>query len=92
MTTRCQDKYLMRLWERPQIATLQILYYMPDYRNLLQEFVWQTNDHVPDFPRIHRFLWYWKDNIDATIHSIEVSHIDLHGHTRYINGKDFRII
>ena len=82
----------MRLWERPQIATLQILYYMPDYRNLLQEFVWQTNDHVPNFPRIHKFLWYWKDNIEATIHSIEVSHIDLHGHTRYINGKDFRIL
>lgn len=75
-----------------RIATIQILYYRPDYTSLLQEFVWQTQDLVPEFPRIHKFLWYWKHNIQATVHSIELSHCDTTGRTHYINGKDFRII
>jgi len=79
-------------WDRQRIATLQILYYRPDYTSLLQEFVWQTEDVVPEFPRIHRFLHHWKYNIEATVHSITVAHTDPFGHTKYINAlQQFRI-
>ena len=50
-------------------------YWLPDYNNILQEFLWQTNDVVPTIPRVHKFLHYWKRNIDATINTIEVSYV-----------------
>ena len=58
---------------RKSIVTVDILYWMPDYDNILQEFVWQTKDVVPEIPRVHRFLDYWHKNIDAVISEIKVA-------------------
>ena len=52
---------------RNTIVTLNVLYWMPDYKNVLQEFIWQTSDIKPEYPRVHRFLNYWHDNIEAVI-------------------------
>ena len=38
---------------------IRIYYYMPDYTSLLQEFNWVTEDVVPEYPRIKKFLTYW---------------------------------
>ena len=43
-----------------RLTTAQVLYYMPDSPSLLQEFVWQTLDLAPEFPRVHRFLGFWR--------------------------------
>ena len=58
---------------RKSIVTVDILYWMPDYTNVLQEFVWQTSDIVPGYPRVHRFLIYWKENIEAVISKVRVA-------------------
>jgi len=58
---------------RKSIVTVDILYWMPDYTNVLQEFVWQTSDIVPGYPRVHRFLIYWKENIEAVISEVRVA-------------------
>lgn len=55
------------------VVTLQVYYYIPDYENIVQEFLWQTQDIVPEIPRVHKFLNFWKDNIDATIKDINVA-------------------
>ena len=47
-------------------------YSMPDYQNVLQQFIWQTDDVRPEYPRVHKFLNYWHDNIDAVIEEIEI--------------------
>ena len=39
-------------------ASVQVVYYIPDYLNLVNEFIWQTRDQLPDYPRIERFLDY----------------------------------
>ena len=57
-----------------QPVVLRVHYWMPDYNNLLQEFMWQFLDVVPEYPRTHHFLNYWKDNIEAVIHTVEVTH------------------
>lgn len=57
-----------------KLTTLQILYYMPDYSNLLNEFTWQFLDLHPNFPRAHKFLLHWKDNVDASIREINIAH------------------
>ena len=58
---------------RKSLVTVDIFYWMPDYENILQQFVWQTKDVVPDIPRVHKFLNYWHNNIDAVISEIKVA-------------------
>jgi len=58
---------------KKSLVTVDILYWMPDYRNVLQEFIWQTNDIIPEIPRVHKFLNFWNNNIDAVISEIRVA-------------------
>lgn len=58
-------------------VTVGIYYYMPDYASLINEFWWQHMDIVPELPRTHKFLNFWKDNIDAVIKEVCVSHSHL---------------
>lgn len=74
-------------WGDWRVTTIQIYYWIPDHKDLLQEFVWQTEDLIPEFPRVHKFLWHWKNNIIAPIESIQLSHSDHFGKTEYINCK-----
>ena len=46
---------------------------MPDYKHILQEFIWQTGDVRPEYPRVYRFLNYWHDNIEAVISEIYIA-------------------
>ncbi|MBL8551764.1 MAG: hypothetical protein JNJ73_17380 [Hyphomonadaceae bacterium] len=56
-----------------RLTTAEVLYYMPDHPALIQSFVWQTLDLAPKYPRIHRFLDYWKREIEAVIHSVRLA-------------------
>ena len=55
-----------------RLTTAEVIYYMPDHPSLLQRFQWQTLDIAPDFPRVREFLDYWRREIDAVIHSVNV--------------------
>ncbi|HRO03026.1 MAG TPA: protein usg [Terricaulis sp.] len=67
-----EDELRLRLagW---RLATAEVLYYMPDHPSLLQSFIWQTLDLAPDYPRLHRFLEFWRREIDAAIHSVRLA-------------------
>ena len=52
------------------IVLVNISYWLPDYNNIIQEFTWQTGDISPTYPRVNKFLHYWKDNIDAVINDV----------------------
>ena len=56
---------------------------MPDYLNLVNEFIWQTRDQLPDYPRIERFLEYWDKNIDGPIKEVFIHDQD---------QKNFRVV
>ena len=53
---------------------VRVYYYVPDYTSIINEFTWQTIDIAPKFPRVTRFLDYWRTNIDAVIKEIELAH------------------
>ena len=57
---------------RKTLVTLNVFYWMPDYENILQQFIWQTMDVKPKYPRVYRFLDYWHNNIDAVVNEIEI--------------------
>jgi uncharacterized protein Usg len=56
-----------------RLTTAEVLYYMPDHPALLQSFLWQTLDEAPDFPRVQKFLEFWRREIDAVIHSVAIT-------------------
>ncbi|MBS0410161.1 MAG: Usg family protein [Proteobacteria bacterium] len=64
---------LVRQLGGERLTTAEVLYYMPDHPALLQRFLWQTLDFAPGFPRVHKFLDFWRAEIDAVIHSVTVS-------------------
>jgi uncharacterized protein Usg len=73
---------------KKEIVTIDIFYYQPDYQSLIQQFIWQTEDQLPQLSRIHRFLWFWKHNIDAVIKEIHLS-VNEKGHSSYRGIDDF---
>jgi uncharacterized protein Usg len=57
-----------------EIVSVDIFYYLPDYPLLLGEFYWQTDDYWPEIPRVHRFLGYWRSNIEAIVQQVYIQH------------------
>ena len=51
----------------PQIVTVEVLYSMPDYKHVVQVFVWQTDDVPPELPRVNKFIEFWKENLDGAL-------------------------
>ena len=58
------------------VATVQVVYYIPDHLHIVNEFMWQTEDQIPEYPRITRFLDYWDKNIDGPIKETDMGIID----------------
>ena len=56
------------------LTTAVILYRLPDYRSILQTFVWQDYDLLPDLPRLSGFLQFWERELDGPLHSVKVAH------------------
>ena len=65
------------------LSTVQIHYYLPDHPSLLQAFVMQQYDLAPTFPELDRFLAYWRREIEAVLHSVQVAHKNLIGPTEW---------
>ena len=36
--------------------------------------MWQTQDLAPKYPRLLKFLDFWRTEIDAVIHSVRIAH------------------
>ncbi len=62
-----------------RLTTAEVLYYMPDHPSLVQSFLWQTQDLAPRYPRLIRFLDFWRAEIDAVIHTVRIAHRGLIG-------------
>ncbi len=56
-----------------RLTTARILYHMPDYEALLQEYIWQDYDLAPQFPTLSKFLDFWSREIDGKLHSVYVA-------------------
>ncbi|MFP4312961.1 MAG: Usg family protein [Alphaproteobacteria bacterium] len=56
-----------------RLTTAKILYHMPDYTELLQEFLWQDYDIAPKYPVLTNFLKFWEKEIEGKLHSVYVA-------------------
>ena len=57
---------------KQHLVTVKVLYFIPGYQYIVSELVWQTLDRRPEYPRIHRFLNFWRSEIDAVIAEIVI--------------------
>ena len=74
------------------LTTAEIFYRMPDYRNVLNTFVWQHMDLAPDYPELFGFIEFWQGNIDGPLHSVRFTHRKLIGPGDWRNVvKEFRL-
>ena len=56
------------------LTTANILYRMPDHPTVLQTYVWQAYDLAPKFPELHKFLEFWKRELEGPLHSVQIAH------------------
>ncbi len=56
-----------------RLTTAEIFYHMPDHHHLLQTFLWQELDQMPDLPRLNRFLQFWESELDGKLHTVRVA-------------------
>ena len=52
------------------LTTAEITYRMPDFRSVLQVFVWQEYDLFPKLPKLKEFLDFWQDTLEGPLHSV----------------------
>ena len=60
-----------------RLTTAEILYHMPDYPNLLQSYLWQSLDRVPDFPKLNDFLGFWEKKLEGKLHSVRIGYVGI---------------
>ncbi len=58
-----------------RLTTAEILYHMPDHPGLLQSYVWQDLDRLPEFPVLRKFLEFWERRLDGRLHSVRVASV-----------------
>lgn len=56
------------------LTTAQIFYRIPDYRNVLNTYVWQEYDIAPNYPGLFGFIEFWQETIEGPLHSIRFTH------------------
>ncbi|MHA6325701.1 usg protein [Roseivivax sp. CAU 1753] len=56
------------------LTTAEIFYRMPDYRNVLNTFVWQEYDLAPDHAKLLDFIAFWQTEIEGPLHSVRFTH------------------
>ena len=59
------------------LTTAEIFYHLPDHPNLLQSYIWQGMDKAPDYPVLHRFLDFWRRELDGPLHSVRIGEADV---------------
>jgi uncharacterized protein Usg len=64
---------LVRQLQDYRLTTAEIVYHMPDHPNVLRTFIWQDLDIAPRYPVLHKFLDFWKREIEGSLHSVRVA-------------------
>ncbi len=62
-----------------RLTTAEILYHLPDHSGVLQSYVWQALDIAPRYPVLHKFLDFWRREIEGPLHSVRVGGVALLG-------------
>ena len=60
-----------------RLTTAEVLYHMPQFPDLLQSYLWQSLDRVPDFPKLNTFLEQWESKLVGKLHSVRIGYVGI---------------
>ena len=80
------DQHFEKMLQGYSLTTAEILYHLPDYRFILQTYLWQDYDLYPEFPNLRQFLHFWQGQLDGPLHSVRVAHQNL------ISPRELRMV
>ena len=60
-----------------RLTTAEVLYQIPEYPDLLQSYLWQSLDRVPDFPKLNDFLSSWEKGLEGKLHSVRIGYVGI---------------
>ena len=71
------------------LTTAEMFYHKPDYTHVLNTFVWQDYDLAPDYPRLFKFIEFWRSEIEGPLHSVRFTHrkVISPGEYRHVTGE-----
>jgi uncharacterized protein Usg len=72
----------MILLRKSVFVTVDVLYYMPDFEHIVQEFIWQTEDLIPEMTRVKKYLNHWSEEIEAVVKQVKVGYASDRGWQR----------
>ena len=74
------------------LTTAEFFYHLPDYRHVLNSYIWQDYDLAPDYPVLFKFIEFWQVKIEGPLHSVRFAHRKLiaPGEWRNLTGE-FRL-
>jgi uncharacterized protein Usg len=72
--------------EKKELVSVEVIYFLPDFSNLVDSFYWQTLDIRPKYPRINKFLDFWRKEINAVIKEITICDMPTPDVKRWRNG------
>jgi len=73
------------------LTTAHILYRLPDFRSILQTYIWQEYDLSPEFPTLKRFLSFWEREIEGPLYSVTIAHRKLIKPSDFGNSEVFHL-
>lgn len=56
------------------LTTAEFVYHLPDAPSVLNTFVWQAYDLLPDFPVLFDFIHFWQRDIEGPLRAVVFSH------------------
>lgn len=56
------------------LLTARIIYWLPDRCGLLQEFMLQHEDELPDLPRLWEFVQFWRTSVEGKLRRVEYAY------------------
>ena len=74
------------------LCSWELTYWLPDSPTVLAPpLIIQKHDIVPGYPELHRFLDFWRREIEARLNSIRVMSRGLVSPAEFRVGPDFRL-
>ncbi|AZV78217.1 aspartate-semialdehyde dehydrogenase [Parasedimentitalea marina] len=70
------------------LTTAEFTYHMPDHVHVLNTYVWQDYDIMPDHPKLFEFIEFWQREIEGPLHSVRFCHRKMlsSGQWRHVKG------
>ena len=61
-----------------RLTTAEIVFHRSTHSGAAETFIWQDYDHLPDFPRLRRFIAFWRETVGENLYAVTVTHVGEH--------------